>query len=27
MTNPSLCKGCGECARACQAQAIKIMEM
>ncbi len=25
MTNPSLCRGCGTCARACPAKAIKIV--
>jgi heterodisulfide reductase subunit A len=25
MTNPSLCRGCGDCARACPAKAIKII--
>ena len=25
MTNPSLCRGCGDCARACPAKAIKIV--
>jgi len=27
MMNPSLCKGCGDCASACPAKAIKIMEI
>jgi translation initiation factor RLI1 len=25
MTNPALCRGCGTCARACPAKAIKIV--
>ncbi|MBN1368166.1 MAG: 4Fe-4S binding protein [Dehalococcoidales bacterium] len=25
MTNPSLCRGCGTCAQACPAKAIKIV--
>jgi translation initiation factor RLI1 len=27
MTDPSLCKGCGDCARACPANAIKVLDM
>jgi ferredoxin len=27
MTDPSLCKGCGDCAKACPAKAIMIMDM
>jgi translation initiation factor RLI1 len=27
MTDPSLCKGCGDCANACPAKAIMIMDM
>ena len=27
MTNPSLCKGCGDCARACPAKAITVVQM
>jgi len=27
MTDPSLCKGCGDCAKACPAKAIMITDM
>lgn len=27
MTNPSLCRGCGDCARACPAKAIKVVNI
>jgi translation initiation factor RLI1 len=27
MTDPSLCKGCGDCAKACPARAIKVVDM
>jgi len=27
MPDPTLCRGCGDCARACPAKAIKVVDM